>query len=281
MIDTATHKYNPSHKRLAFCGFFPADAPMYSCIVLIAHPRQHAFGAASTSGTVLKNIALKMFSRGMLDNPERLPGRLRSWHPPHPLCVGRQRQAKTADRRPRDHIGPASDQDPSRRQRRHVGTRRHRTRLARSGGQPRIVRLQRPLQRSRLRGLAEPARQAPARAPRHTGDTPAARIIVILPATLNPYHIPFLKMKTLLQLLNGIKILELIGPKNPEITSVVSDSRQVVAGSPVRSRARHGCRRPHIHTAADPQRSARYRVRHPAGDHRFPRSPTSESRIQP
>lgn len=68
MIDTVTHKYNPAHKRLAFCGFFPADTPQYSCMVLIAHPRQHAFGAASTSGTVLKNIALKMFSRGMLGN---------------------------------------------------------------------------------------------------------------------------------------------------------------------------------------------------------------------
>lgn len=68
MIDTATHKYNPAHKRLAFCGFFPADSPKYSCMVLTAHPRQNAFGAASTSGTVLKNIALKMYSRGMLDN---------------------------------------------------------------------------------------------------------------------------------------------------------------------------------------------------------------------
>ena len=68
MIDTATHKYNPAHKRLAFCGFFPADNPQYSCMVLTAHPRQNAFGAASTSGTVLKNIALKMYSRGMLNN---------------------------------------------------------------------------------------------------------------------------------------------------------------------------------------------------------------------
>lgn len=68
MIDTTTHAYNPAHKRLAFCGFFPADDPKYSCMVLTAHPRQNAFGAASTSGTVLKNIALKMYSRGMLDN---------------------------------------------------------------------------------------------------------------------------------------------------------------------------------------------------------------------
>lgn len=60
--------YNTGKKRLAFCGFFPAEKPLYSCIVLTCHPRQNMFGAASTSGTVLKNIALKMFSRGMLMN---------------------------------------------------------------------------------------------------------------------------------------------------------------------------------------------------------------------
>ncbi len=54
-------------KRLAFCGFFPAEAPKYSCIVLISNPRSGA-GAARTSGMVLKNIALRMFSRGLLDN---------------------------------------------------------------------------------------------------------------------------------------------------------------------------------------------------------------------
>jgi cell division protein FtsI (penicillin-binding protein 3) len=68
MIDTLTHRYNKAHKRLAFCGFFPADAPLYSCMVLTAHPRQNAMGAPSTSGVILKNIALKMYSRGMLNN---------------------------------------------------------------------------------------------------------------------------------------------------------------------------------------------------------------------
>lgn len=62
------HGYDTGRKRLAFCGFFPADNPMYSCMVLVMHPRQNMFGAASTSGQVFKNIALKMFSRGMLGN---------------------------------------------------------------------------------------------------------------------------------------------------------------------------------------------------------------------
>lgn len=58
--------YNTSKKRLAFCGFFPAENPRYSCIVLTANPRRNAFGAASTSGEVVKEIALKLYSRGLL-----------------------------------------------------------------------------------------------------------------------------------------------------------------------------------------------------------------------
>lgn len=67
-VDPETHTYDTSSKRLAFCGFFPAEKPKYSCIVLICRPTRNAFGAASTSGQVLRNIALKLFSRGMLDN---------------------------------------------------------------------------------------------------------------------------------------------------------------------------------------------------------------------
>ncbi len=60
--------YNTSKKRLAFCGFFPAEKPKYSCVVLTCHPTKNFFGAATTSGQVLRNIALKLYSRGMLDN---------------------------------------------------------------------------------------------------------------------------------------------------------------------------------------------------------------------
>ena len=69
--------YNTGKKRLAFCGFFPADKPLYSCVVLTCRPTQNMFGAASTSGTVLKNIALKMYSRGMLNNSS-------DYHPEEP-----------------------------------------------------------------------------------------------------------------------------------------------------------------------------------------------------
>ncbi|MGN1245035.1 MAG: penicillin-binding protein [Muribaculaceae bacterium] len=52
-------------KRLSFCGFFPYENPKYSCIVVMEGAN---CGAARSSGTVLKNIALKLYSLGMLNN---------------------------------------------------------------------------------------------------------------------------------------------------------------------------------------------------------------------
>ncbi len=67
--------YNTSKKRLAFCGFFPAENPKYSCIVLTCYPKRKFVGAATTSGQVVKNIAMKLYSRGMLDtNPDFTAG---------------------------------------------------------------------------------------------------------------------------------------------------------------------------------------------------------------
>ncbi len=70
--------YNTSKKRLAFCGFFPADNPMYSCVVLTCHPVKNFFGAATTSGQVVKNIAMKLYSRGMLGNSSEYSSELAS-----------------------------------------------------------------------------------------------------------------------------------------------------------------------------------------------------------
>lgn len=68
VIDPATGGYNTSEKRLAFCGFFPADKPLYSCVVLTCHPTRNFFGAATTSGQVVRNVAMKLYSRGLLGN---------------------------------------------------------------------------------------------------------------------------------------------------------------------------------------------------------------------
>lgn len=67
-LDTVTKQYDHAKKRLAFCGFFPADNPRYSMFVLTFHPRKNLLGAASSSGTVMQNVAEKMYSRGLLGN---------------------------------------------------------------------------------------------------------------------------------------------------------------------------------------------------------------------
>lgn len=63
--------YKEGHYRVAFCGFFPFENPKYTCIVVINDPKPPFRGPAVSSGMVLKNVALKLYARSMLnDNPE-------------------------------------------------------------------------------------------------------------------------------------------------------------------------------------------------------------------
>lgn len=64
--------YLDNHYRLSFCGFFPYEKPKYTCFVMISDPSPEYKGAATTSGNVLKNVALKLYSRGMLGNSAEL-----------------------------------------------------------------------------------------------------------------------------------------------------------------------------------------------------------------
>lgn len=63
--------YIDGQYRLTFCGFFPYEKPKYTCVVMISRPAPQFRSAGNTSGMVLRNIALKMYSRGMLDNTPR------------------------------------------------------------------------------------------------------------------------------------------------------------------------------------------------------------------
>lgn len=58
--------YNHAKRRYAFAGFFPYAKPRYSCMALVLGPS--GTSANRTSGQVVKNMALKMYSRGMLGN---------------------------------------------------------------------------------------------------------------------------------------------------------------------------------------------------------------------
>ncbi len=50
----------------SFCGYFPAENPKYSCIVVVQGPTKNIYGAV-VSGTVFKEIADKVYASG-LDN---------------------------------------------------------------------------------------------------------------------------------------------------------------------------------------------------------------------
>lgn len=63
-VDKGT--YDLTRRRYAFAGFFPYDSPKYSCMALVLGPS--GTSANRTSGQVVKNMATKMFARGMLDN---------------------------------------------------------------------------------------------------------------------------------------------------------------------------------------------------------------------
>lgn len=58
--------YNKAKRRYAFAGFFPYERPQYSCMVLVMSGAGNS--ANRTSGQVVKNMAIKMYSRGMLNN---------------------------------------------------------------------------------------------------------------------------------------------------------------------------------------------------------------------
>ena len=61
-----------SHQ-VSFCGYFPADRPKYSCIVVIRHPRVANPSAGAISGGVFKNIAERVYAATVQMKPEDLP----------------------------------------------------------------------------------------------------------------------------------------------------------------------------------------------------------------
>lgn len=66
--------YLEGRYRVTFCGFFPYENPKYTCIVVINDPKVPYRGPALSSGTVLKNVALKMYARGMLEEDPGFTG---------------------------------------------------------------------------------------------------------------------------------------------------------------------------------------------------------------
>lgn len=57
--------YRQAGHQVAFCGYFPADAPKYSCIVVIRQPRIGYPSGGTMSGGVVKAIAEKVYASHM------------------------------------------------------------------------------------------------------------------------------------------------------------------------------------------------------------------------
>ena len=58
-------KLTPEGKRhqVSFCGYFPADKPLYSCIVVVKEPSVHNPSAGAICGTVFKSVAEKIYAQ--------------------------------------------------------------------------------------------------------------------------------------------------------------------------------------------------------------------------
>ncbi len=60
-----TGGYIEGRYRVTFCGFFPYEKPRYTCIVVVSDPRGAYRGAAGSAGEVVRNVARKLYSRGL------------------------------------------------------------------------------------------------------------------------------------------------------------------------------------------------------------------------
>lgn len=69
----AGYKAGGVSHQVSFCGYFPADKPKYSCIVVIRKPRIGYASGGTMSGGVCKNIAEKIYASTFSFSPEELP----------------------------------------------------------------------------------------------------------------------------------------------------------------------------------------------------------------
>lgn len=66
-----SYTQNKSHQ-VTFCGYFPADKPKYSCIVVIRKPRNGYPSGGTMSGGVFKSIAEKVYASSLSLDPQEV-----------------------------------------------------------------------------------------------------------------------------------------------------------------------------------------------------------------
>ncbi len=64
--------YNKSNYKASFVGYFPADNPKYSCIVVINNPTKGIYYGGSIAGPVFKEIADKVYATRLTPDQKRI-----------------------------------------------------------------------------------------------------------------------------------------------------------------------------------------------------------------
>lgn len=61
-ISQGSSGYNKKNYTATFVGYFPADEPKYSCIIVVSNPRGKKYYGSSVSGPVFKELAEKVYA---------------------------------------------------------------------------------------------------------------------------------------------------------------------------------------------------------------------------
>ena len=70
---SAGYRAGTTSHQVSFCGYFPADDPKYSCIVVIRRPRNGAPSGGNMCGTVLKEVAEQLYARNLIHKRNEFP----------------------------------------------------------------------------------------------------------------------------------------------------------------------------------------------------------------
>lgn len=69
---SAGYKAGGKSHQVSFCGYFPADAPQYTCVVVIREPRNGYPSGGKMAGSVFKDVAEKTMALKSIRTPEYL-----------------------------------------------------------------------------------------------------------------------------------------------------------------------------------------------------------------
>ncbi len=83
--------YNKSDYKASFAGYFPADDPKYSMIVVINNPRKGAYYGGAISGPVFREVADKVYATRL--NPVLIPDEVQQTIPPL-VVTGRRNEVE-------------------------------------------------------------------------------------------------------------------------------------------------------------------------------------------